>query len=58
MSQPVNSDRSFITAFYDVMKQDREKYRNHVYRVFLNCLMLDPDVQNEENMRLPQCFTI
>lgn len=27
---------------------DFKKYRNHVYRVYLNCLLLDTDIANQE----------
>lgn len=57
MSQPVNvTIETLLQRFSDVMKQDREKYRNHVYRVFLNCLMLDPDVRNEEKYAVAAVF--
>lgn len=34
--------------YKDVIGKDFDKYRNHVYRVFLTCTMLDPDPDHEE----------
>lgn len=44
--------------FKDIIARDFEKYRNHVYRVFINCLILDNEKANEENMLWLQYCTI
>ncbi|MEX6689460.1 hypothetical protein QTN47_18275 [Danxiaibacter flavus] len=37
-----------MRQFKNVIGKDFEKYRNHVYRVFINCLLLDNEKTNEE----------
>ena len=57
MSQPLNSKiEALLQRFHDAMKGDHEKYKNHVYRVFFNCLMLDPNVHNEEKYAITAVF--
>jgi len=35
---------------------DYERYRNHVYRVFSNCILLDPEVANHEKYAIAAAF--
>jgi hypothetical protein len=37
-----------LEKYKAVILDDYERYRNHVYRVFTNCLLLDSDVTNHE----------
>lgn len=38
------------------MGEDFDKYRNHVYRVFLNCRLIDSDTSNEEKDAITAVF--
>jgi hypothetical protein len=42
--------------FRPVFGDDFDKYKNHVYRVFLNCRLLDPDQTNEEKYAIAAVF--
>ncbi len=42
--------------FKPVLNRDYEKYRNHVYRVFLNCLMIDGEKTNEAKYAVAAVF--
>ncbi|WP_215242278.1 HD domain-containing protein [Dyadobacter helix] len=42
--------------FGPVIGPDYYKYRNHVYRVFLNCLLIDSDKTNEAKYALAAVF--
>ncbi|MBC7934076.1 MAG: HD domain-containing protein [Rhizobacter sp.] len=37
-----------LQKFKPVLGSDYDKYKNHVYRVFLNCILLDKTKDNEE----------
>ncbi len=39
-----------------VMGNDFDKYRNHVYRVFLNCILLDSNKNNEDKYAIAAVF--
>lgn len=39
-----------------VIGKDYDRYKNHVYRVFLNCIMLDNNPENEEKYAIASVF--
>ena len=45
-----------LNIFQPVIGIDFEKYRNHVYRVFLNCLLMDSASSNEEKYAIASVF--
>jgi HD superfamily phosphodiesterase len=45
-----------LQLFKPAIGADYDKYRNHVYRVFLNCLLLDKDNSNEEKYAITAVF--
>jgi hypothetical protein len=42
--------------FKPVLGADYEKYKNHVYRVFLNCLLMGNEKNNEEKYAIAAVF--
>jgi hypothetical protein len=42
--------------FKSIIGIDFDKYRNHVYRVFLNSLLIDPESSNEEKYAIVAVF--
>jgi len=42
--------------FKPAIGKDETKYKNHVYRVFLNCLLMDEDKNNEEKYAIAAVF--
>ena len=47
---------SLLQKFRSVIGPDYDKYKNHVYRVFLNCLLLDNEKNNEEKYAIAAVF--
>lgn len=45
-----------MQRFRPVLGADHDKYKNHVYRVFLNCLLIDSDKVNEEKYAIAAVF--
>jgi len=45
-----------LNKFKPVMVNDYDKYRNHVYRVFLNCCLIDENKLNEEKYAIAAVF--
>ena len=45
-----------LSKFKSVIGSDYEKYKNHVYRVFLNCLLIDGGKNNEEKYAIASVF--
>jgi len=45
-----------LNRFKPVMGNDYTKYKNHVYRVFLNCLLVDDDKSNEKKYAIAAVF--
>ena len=45
-----------LLRFKPRLANDYEKYRNHVYRVFLNCTTLDTESANEEKYAIAAVF--
>ena len=51
-----NTIEELLQEFKPLMGIDFLKYRNHVYRVFLNCLLMDNDKSNEEKYVIAAVF--
>ena len=47
---------SMLQRFRPVLAKDFEKYRNHVYRVFSNCLLIDNDASRREKYAIAAVF--
>ncbi|MBA4850272.1 HD domain-containing protein [Emticicia sp. BO119] len=45
-----------LQEFQSAIGADYDKYRNHVYRVFLNCLLLDTNKNNEDKYAIAAVF--
>ncbi|HKO79088.1 MAG TPA: hypothetical protein VJU78_01775 [Chitinophagaceae bacterium] len=45
-----------MDRFKPLINTDYIKYRNHIYRVFLNCLLLDDNKNNEEKYAVAAVF--
>ncbi len=45
-----------LLEFKPVINDDYERYRNHVYRVFLNCLLLDSEETNREKYAIASVY--
>lgn len=45
-----------LQKFKPVIGADYDKYKNHVYRVFLNCLLVDGEKDNEEKYAIAAVF--
>jgi len=45
-----------MPKFRSAMGADHDKYKNHVYRVFLNCLLIDSEKNNEEKYAIASVF--
>lgn len=47
---------NLLLQFKSQTGKDHSRYKNHVYRVFLNCLSLDDNKQNEEKYAIAAVF--
>lgn len=47
---------ALLEKFRPVIGLDFSKYRNHIYRVFFNCLLLDSDEANKEKYAIAVVF--
>jgi len=47
---------SLLQNYKQVIGADYEKYRNYVYRVFLNCILIDTVKSNEEKYAIAAVF--
>ena len=45
-----------LLVFKSSIGVDFDKYRNHIYRVFLNCLLIDANTFNEEKYAIASVF--
>lgn len=45
-----------LQKFKPAINRDYDKYKNHVYRVFFNCLLLDSDKNNEDKYAIAAVF--
>jgi hypothetical protein len=43
MEHPAQLIESLLQRYREVLGSDRERYRNHVFRVFYNCIQLDDE---------------
>ena len=51
-----NLIEDLLISFKEILDVDYDKYRNHVYRVFLNCLLIDDNKDNEEKYAIAAVF--
>ncbi|MEJ0102450.1 MAG: HD domain-containing protein [Bacteroidota bacterium] len=56
MNYPNNVIEDLLQTFKQDIGIDYDKYKNHVYRVFLNCLIIDSDRNNEEKYATAAVF--
>jgi hypothetical protein len=47
---------NLLQRFKPIIGEDYDRYRNHLYRVFLNCLLLDTDQANEKKYAIAVVF--
>lgn len=47
---------AILKQFREPLGKDLDRYRNHVYRVYNLCLLLDPDPENEEKYAVAAAF--
>jgi hypothetical protein len=47
---------NIMPKFKSVIGLDYDRYKNHVYRVFLNCLLIDGGKNNEEKYAIASVF--
>lgn len=47
---------TLLERFRPELNEDYDKYKNHVYRVFNNCLLIDPGNENEEKYAVASVF--
>src|SRR6218665_2637999 len=47
---------NLLQKFQSSIGSDYDRYRNHVYRVFLNCLLLDTDKNNDDKYAISAVF--
>lgn len=52
---PLATNR-LLLPYQTVIGRDFDRYTNHVRRVFLNCLLLDNDTENEEKYAIAAVF--
>lgn len=50
------SIEDILIKFEPVIGKDIQLYRNHVYRVYLNCLIIDPADENEPKYAIASAF--
>lgn len=51
-----NTIEELLSRYKISIGVDFGKYRNHVYRVFLNCILIDTDKSNEEKYAIAAVF--
>lgn len=56
MEYPNQTIEQLLQKFKPVLGKDFEKYRNHVYRVFSNCLLMDSEQNNREKYAVATVF--
>ena len=56
MEHPDQTVEQLLQRFTPVLGNDFEKYRNHVYRVFSNCLLLDGEAANRGKYAVAAVF--
>src|SRR5262245_43325321 len=50
------SIEDILIKFQPAIGKDIQLYRNHVYRVYLNCLMIDPQIENKRKYAIASAF--
>ena len=45
-----------LSGFGSIIGKELPRYKNHVYRVYLNCLLLDPAAENREKYAIAAVF--
>jgi hypothetical protein len=50
------SIEDILKNFQPVIGKDIQRYKNHVYRVYLNCLIIDPQTENEPKYAIAAAF--
>lgn len=56
LGYPNQNIEELLDKFRPVIGVDYEKYKNHVYRVFLNCLIIDSNKINEDKYAIAAVF--
>ena len=56
LSLPNRIIEETLCKFKSVIGDDYDRYRNHVYRVFANCLLIDKDEGNREKYAIAAVF--
>ncbi|HEX9825384.1 MAG TPA: hypothetical protein VGA80_02210 [Flavobacteriaceae bacterium] len=47
---------TILSTFKNQLNKDFDKYRNHVHRVYLNCTLLDENIDNHEKYAIASVF--
>lgn len=53
---PLKKIQDLLEAHKPVLGRDYERYHNHVIRVYLNCLLLDPAMENREKYAIAAVY--
>jgi len=56
MAFPNNTIEKIMQQYKPDLAADFDKYKNHVSRVYFNCLLIDPDKENEEKYAIAAVF--
>ena len=56
MEYPNQTIEYLLQRFRPALDGDFEKYRNHVYRVFSNCMLIDSDTTNQDRYAIAAVF--
>ena len=56
MHYPNKTIEDLLAAYKPVLGNDFDKYKNHVYRVFLNCILLDEQPDHVEKYAIAAVF--
>jgi hypothetical protein len=56
MEYPNQLIEDLLLKYKSAIGKDYDKYRNHVYRVFLNCLLIDSDKSNVDKYAIAAVF--
>ena len=51
-----NTIEDLLNTFRPAIGVDYDKYKNHVYRVFFNCILIDPKQENREKYAIAAVF--
>ena len=56
MEDQTQAIENLLQKFKVAIGPDYDKYKNHVHRVFLNCVLIDDDKSNEEKYAIASVF--